>query len=160
MLAPTGACLDLGQGPDEGHVVLADPDGNLLCVLEPGNGFTHGCGLLGELTCEGGREVGLFWAAALGWPLVWDEGAQTAVQSPHGGTKVSWDGPSLESDPGTPRVVHGRHRLRRTLPAGARLAPEVDRLVALGARPLAHAHDRRVELADPDGHVLLVEGAA
>ena len=85
--------LDVGQLPDERHVVLADPEGNELCVIEPGTSFLAGCGFLGELTCEGTRDVGFFWAAALGWPLVWDRGAQTAIQSPRGGTKVSWDGP-------------------------------------------------------------------
>ena len=41
------------------------------------------------------REVGLFWSEALGWPLVWDQNEQTAIQSPHGGTKVAWGGPPL-----------------------------------------------------------------
>lgn len=27
--------LDIGQGPDDEHVVLADPEGNELCVLTP-----------------------------------------------------------------------------------------------------------------------------
>ena len=27
--------IDIGQRPDEGHVVLADPDGNEFCVLSP-----------------------------------------------------------------------------------------------------------------------------
>jgi hypothetical protein len=27
--------LDVGQGPDEPHVVLADPEGNDFCVLSP-----------------------------------------------------------------------------------------------------------------------------
>jgi hypothetical protein len=31
--------LDIGQRPDEGHVVLADPEGNEFCVIEPGNNF-------------------------------------------------------------------------------------------------------------------------
>ena len=29
--------LDVGQRPEEGHVVLADPEGNEFCVIEPGN---------------------------------------------------------------------------------------------------------------------------
>ena len=31
--------LDIGQGPDAEHVVLADPEGNEFCVIEPGNNF-------------------------------------------------------------------------------------------------------------------------
>jgi len=27
--------IDVGQRPEEGHVVLADPDGNEFCVLTP-----------------------------------------------------------------------------------------------------------------------------
>ena len=88
-----GQHLDVGQRPEEGHVVLADPEGNEFCVIEPGNNYLADCGFLGELACDGSREVGQFWSAALGWPLVWDEDQKTAVQSPHGGTKVAWGGP-------------------------------------------------------------------
>ncbi|VTR76874.1 hypothetical protein CHMI_01641 [Cellulomonas hominis] len=89
-LALGGAHLDVGQLPEEGHVVLADPEGDALCVIEPGNTFLAGCGFLGEVACEGSRDVGLFWAEALGWPLVWDHDEETAVQHPRGGTKVAW----------------------------------------------------------------------
>src|SRR5438270_9529102 len=34
--------VDIGQGSDEPHVVLADPEGNELCVIEPGNSFLAG----------------------------------------------------------------------------------------------------------------------
>lgn len=137
--------LDVGQRPDEGHVVLADPEGNELCVIEPGNAFLAGCGFLGELTCDGTREVGLFWSAALGWPLVWDQDRETAIQSPLGGTKVSWGG---EPAPTTPRT--NRQRFELAPVAGDRGA-EVVRLVALGATLLAHA-DGVAVLADPDGN--------
>jgi len=45
--------IDVGQLPDEGHVVLADPEGNGFCVIEPGSSFLDGCGFLGELACDG-----------------------------------------------------------------------------------------------------------
>jgi hypothetical protein len=138
--------LDVGQLPEEGHVVLADPEGNEFCVIEPGNKFLAGCGFLGELACDGTREVGLFWAEALGWPLVWDEDEETAVQSPHGGTKVAWSGPPL-----APKHGRNRQRFRLTL-AGGDLAGQIDRLVALGATRLGSAADGDVELADPDGN--------
>nr|WP_255392579.1 VOC family protein [Kineosporia sp. A_224] len=63
------------------------------------------CGFLGELACDGTRAVGVFWSEALGWPLVWDQDEETAVQSPHGGTKVAWGGP-----PVAPKVVRNRQR--------------------------------------------------
>ena len=97
--------LDVGQRPEEGHVVLADPEGNEFCVIEPGNTFLAGCGFLGELACDGTREVGLFWSEALGWPLVWDQDQETAIQSPHGGTKVAWGGP-----PVAPKMARNRQR--------------------------------------------------
>ena len=62
--------LDVGQAPDAGFGVLADPGGNELCVIEPDNGFLAGTGRLGEVACDGTRDVGLFWREALGWSLV------------------------------------------------------------------------------------------
>ena len=32
-----GSHLDIGQGAEATHVVLADPEGNEFCVIEPGN---------------------------------------------------------------------------------------------------------------------------
>jgi hypothetical protein len=138
--------IDVGQGPDEDFVVLADPGGNELCVIEPGNKYLAGTGYLGEVTCDGTREVGLFWRDALGWPLVWDENEQTAVQSPFGGTKISWDswgGPRIQ-----PR--NGRNRQRFDL-VTADPTSEAERLVSLGATRLTDLADG-VALADPDGN--------
>lgn len=139
--------LDVGQRPEEGHVVLADPEGNELCVIEAGNAYLAGCGFLGEVACEGTRAVGLFWSEALGWPLVWDCGGETAVQSPRGGTKVAWGGA-----PVAPK--RGRNRQRFDLVADGDLGDEVERLLALGATRLASTAHHGVELADPDGNEL------
>jgi hypothetical protein len=140
------AHLDVGQRPEEGHIVLADPEGNPFCVIEPGNSFLAGCGFLGELACEGSREVGLFWSEALGWPLVWDENQETAIQSPHGGTKVAWGGPPL-----APKAGRNRQRFDIT-PADGDQAAFVDRVIALGATRLGVGENGAVELADPDGN--------
>ena len=150
--------IDVGQRPEEGHIVLADPDGNEFCVIEPGNAYLAGCGFFGELACDGTREVGLFWSEALGWPLVWDRGEETAIQSPQGGTKVSWDG-----RPVAPLAVTGRQRFELTVSGGDQRA-EVDRLVSLGATPLGRAGARRGEdgavvLVDPDGNGFSVRGS-
>ena len=147
-----GACrLDVGQRPEEGHVVLGDPEGNEFCVIEPGNAFLAGCGFLGELACDGTREVGLFWSEALGWPLVWDQDQETAIQSPHGGTKVAWGGP-----PVAPKAVRNRQRFELAAADGDQGA-EVDRLVALGATRLEVGEDGTVALADPDGNEFCVK---
>lgn len=136
--------LDVGQRPEEEHVVLADPGGNAFCVIEPGSSFLAGCGFLGELACDGSRDVGVFWSAALDWPLVWDQDEETAIQSPQGGTKVAWGGPPvLPVDPMQPQyfdlvVVEGDP------------AVELDRLVALGATRRNQGGEE-VVLADPDG---------
>jgi hypothetical protein len=145
-----GRHLDVGQLPEEEHVVLADPEGNAFCVIEPGNGFLAGCGHLGEVACDGGREVGVFWSEALGWPLVWDQDDETAIQSPRGGTKVAWGGA-----PDSPETRRDRQRFDL---AAADVPAEVDRLVALGATRLGE-RDGGVELADPGGHEFLVAPA-
>ena len=139
-----GAChLDVGQAPDAGFVVLADPGGNELCVIEPQNRFLAGTGRLGEVTCDGTRAVGLFWSRALDWPLVWDQDEETAVQSPLGGTKVSWGGP-----PVPPKQERNRQRFHlATADPGA----AADRLISLGATRLTDLAEG-VELADPDGN--------
>jgi len=145
-----GRHIDVGQGPDDKHVVLADPGGNELCVIEPDNNYLTGTGYLGEVTCDGTRDVGLFWRDALGWPLVWDHNEQTAVQSPLGGTKISWD--SWAGSPLDPK--NGRNRQRFDL-VTADLISEAERLVWLGATRLSDLPDG-VELADPDSNEFLL----
>lgn len=121
-------------------------------MIEPGNNFLAGCGLLGELACDGTREVGLFWSEALGWPLIWDQNEETAIQSPHGGTKVAWGGP-----PVAPKTVRNRQRFDLAPVDGDQQA-EVDRLVSLGATRLDVDADGAVVLADPDGNEFCVRG--
>lgn len=140
--------LDVGQLPEEKHVVLADPEGNEFCVIEPGSSFLSGCGFLGEVGCDGTRACGRFWSEALGWPLVWDQDEETAVQSPHGGTKIAWGGPPLAPKPG---------RSRQRLELGVTDAQaETDRLLSLGAGWLEPGDDGVVALADPDGNELIL----
>jgi catechol 2,3-dioxygenase-like lactoylglutathione lyase family enzyme len=135
--------LDVGQLPEEDHVVLADPDGNELCVIEAGNNWLAGTGFLGEVACDGTREVGVFWSEALGWPLVHDEDGETAIQHPAGGVKVAWGGPPLNERA-------DRNRMYFVLVADD-LETEVDRLVGLGADVAERAEDE-VRLTDPDGN--------
>ena len=141
-----GRHLDVGQGPDDKFVVLADPGGNELCVIEPGNNYLAGTGYLGEVTCDGTRDVGLFWRDALGWPLVLDENEQTAVQSPLGGTKISWD--SWGGPPIQPKNARNRQRFDLVT---ADPTNEAERLVSLGATHLADRADR-IEMADPNSN--------
>jgi catechol 2,3-dioxygenase-like lactoylglutathione lyase family enzyme len=145
--------IDIGQRPEEGHVVLADPEGNEFCVIEPGNAFLAECGFVGALACDGSQQVGYFYSEALGWPLVWDQDQQTAIRSPHGGPKISWGGPPLP-----PRTQ--KHRLHfdfAPLADGDQHA-EVDRLVSLGATriDIGRGDVSWVAMTDPDGHEFCV----
>jgi predicted enzyme related to lactoylglutathione lyase len=144
--------IDIGQSAGESHVVLADPEGNEFCVLAPGNSFLAGCERLGAINCDGSKQTGYFWSAALGWPLVWDQDEETAVRAPDGtGPLVTWSGPPL-----IPK--HAKNRLYLDLtPTGDRDV-ELERLVALGARNLdiGQHHVDWVVLADPDGNEFCV----
>jgi hypothetical protein len=148
-----GRHLDVGQLPEEGHVVLSDPEGNEMCVIEPGNNFLAGCGFLGELACDGAPEVGQFWSEALGWPLVWDQDQETAIQSPAGGTKISWGGP-----PEKPKTGKDRLHLDVAPPADGDQQAEVARLESLGATriDIGQGEVSWVVMADPGGHEFCV----
>ncbi|MEU8222940.1 VOC family protein [Kribbella sp. NPDC048915] len=142
-----GRHLDVGQLPEEGHIVLADPEGNAFCVIEFGNNFLKDTAFLGELAGDGTRAVGVFWSQALGWPLVWDQDEETAIQAPSGGPKLAWGGPPVE-----PKL--SKNRMHFDLIAGDSVDDEVERLVALGATRLDSGQGcaGAVAMADPDGN--------
>ena len=131
-----------GPLPFGRDLYMADPGGDEFCVIEPGNAYLEGCGFLGEVTCEGTPAAGRFWAAALGWPIVWDRDEQIAIQSPSGGTKIAWDGPA---EPSAPRWHRQHFDLVTT-----DVESETQRLLELGAT-LRPARSGPVTLADPDG---------
>ena len=137
-----------GQPPEEKHVVLADPEGNEFCVIEPGNGFLAECGFIGALTSEGTQEVGYYWSRALGWPLVWDQDQETAIRAPYGGPKIAWGGPPVGQKT-------EKNRLHFDL-APTSAVTRASRSVARLSR--GHPHRRRpgrgrwVAMADPDGN--------
>jgi hypothetical protein len=139
--------LDVGQRPEEGHVVLADPGDNAFCVIGPDSSFLAGCGFLGEVACDGSRDVGRFWSRALGWPLVWDQDEETAIQALEGGPKMAWGGPPLMPKP-------PRNRLHLdVVPAGdGDQQSEVARLESLGARRIdvGQGNVDWVVMSDPD----------
>ena len=145
--------IDVGQGPDDEHVVLADPEGNEFCVIEPGNAFLAGCGRLGSITCDGSRDVGYFWATALGWPLVWDQDEETAIRAPDGtGPFITW-GPPVRA-----KTTKNRLHLEIAAPEGDDQQTEVDRLISLGATrtDIGQGDVDWVVMADPDGNEFCV----
>ena len=148
-----GRHLDIGQLPDEEHVVLADPEGNEFCVIEPGNNFLADCGFIGALNCDGSQEVGYFWSEALGWPLVWDQDEETAIQSPHGGPKITWSGPPVRA-----KTSKNRMHLDVAPPADGDQQAEVERLESLGASriDIGQGDVSWVVMADPGGNEFCV----
>jgi predicted enzyme related to lactoylglutathione lyase len=145
--------IDIGQLPEEEHVVLADPEGNEFCVIEPGNDFLAECGFIGALASDGSQDVSYFWSAALGWPLVWDQDQETAIRSPHGGPKITWGGPPLMPKTGENRL----HYDLAPSPDSGQLS-EIDRLVSLGATriDIGQGDVDWVVMADPDGNAFCV----
>jgi catechol 2,3-dioxygenase-like lactoylglutathione lyase family enzyme len=140
--------IDVGQRPEEGHVVLADPEGNEFCVIEPGNNFLAECGFLGAVACDGSQAVGYFWSQALGWPLVWDQDQETAIRSPHGGPKLTWGGV-----PVSPEAETNRLRFELAPSDGGDPEAEVDRMLSLGASRIdgSRGDVEWVAMVDPDG---------
>jgi predicted enzyme related to lactoylglutathione lyase len=145
--------IDIGQRPEEGQVVLADPEGNEFCVIEPGNNFLADCGFIGALSCDGSQQVGHFWSEALGWPLVWDQDQETAIRSPRGGPKITWGGPPLMA-----KTERNRLHFDLAPPLHGDQQAEVDRLLSLGANwiGIAPCEVGGVEMADPDGNEFCV----
>ncbi|UPK75597.1 VOC family protein [Nocardioidaceae bacterium SCSIO 66511] len=148
-----GRHIDVGQLPEEGHVVLADPEGNEFCVIEAGNNFLADTAFIGALSSDGTQAVGYFWSEALGWPLIWDQDEETGIQSLQGGSKITWGGP-----PVAPK--HGKNRLHLDIApaAGSDQQAEVDRLISLGARrvDIGQGDVSWVVMADPDGNEFCV----
>jgi predicted enzyme related to lactoylglutathione lyase len=153
LVALGGSHIDVGQGPDDDHIVLADPEGNELCLIEPTNNFLATCGRFGSITCDGSREVGYFWSAALGWPLVWDQDDETAIRAPDGtGPMITWGGEVA------PKDRKNRLHLHIAPSAGVDQATEVDRLTSLGAEriDIGQGDVDWVVMRDPDGNEFCV----
>jgi hypothetical protein len=89
--------VDIGQG-DVPWVVLADPEGNEFCVLEPRPAYRD-TGPVAAIVVDSAVAAGLadFWTAASGWRLQHDRNGVVSLRSPSGA------GPYLEflpsSDP-------------------------------------------------------------
>jgi len=137
LLAHGARPIDIGQSPAEDHVVLADPEGNELCIIAPGNNFLAGCPRLGAVNCDGTSALGHFWAEALGWPLVWDQDEETAIRAPDGtGPKITWSGPPL-----MPRTGPERTHFHVAPKSGSTPAAATAHLLRLGAERARHPAD-------------------
>jgi len=145
--------IDIGQG-DVSWVVLADPEGNEFCVVRRGE-FLATTGLLGAIVFEPADPiVGRFWSEATGWPIVYDQGGDTAIREPGG------RGPFVTFGPPPGAVKIGKNRLHLDIapPADGEQDAEVERLDALGARrvDIGQGDVSWVVLADPEGNEFCV----
>ena len=153
-LLDLGATLaDVGQGRVP-WVVLADPEGNELCVLEPRDRYT-GTGPLAAVVVAAADPPALarFWAEAAAWPVVGADDRLAALRHPSG------RGPFLELvRSSAPKVTKNRLHLDLAPHPGDDPAAEVARLLDLGAT-LADVGQGEVSwtvLADPEGNELCV----
>jgi hypothetical protein len=145
---------DIGQGEDVPWVVLADPEGNELCVLDPRDDYAT-TGAVAAIVVDATDPPALarFWSQAAGWPPVGSGERWSSLRS------ASGRGPFLEfvrAD--EPKQVKNRLHLDVAPYPGEDHAAEVARLRVLGATP-ADVGQRGVSwavLADPEGNVFCV----
>jgi hypothetical protein len=145
--------IDIGQGAEADHVVLADPEGNELCIVLRGE-FLADTGFMGAVVFEPANPAtGYFWAEAIGWPVVYDQDGDVAIRVPGGRGPFITFGP-----PGVAKNGKNRVHLDVAPHADGNQAAEVDRLLALGAKriDIGQRDVPWVVLADPDGNELCV----
>jgi predicted enzyme related to lactoylglutathione lyase len=144
---------DIGQG-DVPWVVLADPEGNEFCVLEPRDAYA-GTGPIAAVVTDIADPVAgaAFWALAAGWEPQVSKPQFASLRSPAG------TGPFLEfmrsSDP---KRVKNRLHVDVAPPAGGDTRAEAARLIAAGARPIdvGQGEQTFIVLADPQDNEFCV----
>jgi hypothetical protein len=149
-----GATLaDIGQGQVP-WVVLADPEGNELCVLEPRPVYRD-TGPVAAVVIDSADPVSLarFWSQAAGWPPQRSDEDFAALRS------AGAVGPYLEmlAVPG-PKIVKNRIHLDVAPFADDDHQAEVARLIQAGARPVdvGQGEVPWVVLADNQGNEFCV----
>ncbi|KAA9378208.1 VOC family protein [Microbispora cellulosiformans] len=145
---------DVGQG-DVPWTVLADPEGNVFCVLEPREKYRD-TGPIAAIVvdCADPRAMARFWDEAMDWTLHEVTDDQATLRSAKG------VGPYLEflrTTPG-PKTVWNRVHLDLLPYAGDDQAAEVARLRGLGATltDVGQGDVPWVVLADPEGNEFCV----
>jgi hypothetical protein len=134
--------------------VLADPEGNELCVLEPRPVYA-GIGPIAAVLvdCADPAAMARFWAEAGGWQLCEADDDFASLRSPAGA------GPYLEFlRVPEPKAVKNRAHLDVAAQRSDDRSAEIGRLRALGAAP-ADVHQGEVSwtvLADPEGNEFCV----
>ena len=143
---------DIGQG-EVAWAVLADPEGNELCVLDPRDRYAASP-TVAAVVLDAADPAGLaaFWSEATGWPVVEAQPRYAALRHPDRcGTWLEL----VAVDAGKTR----KHRVHLDLAprAGDDHAVEVARLVQAGARHVdGQARAGWTVLADPEGNEVCV----
>ncbi|MGH9286734.1 MAG: VOC family protein [Acidimicrobiales bacterium] len=153
LLAHGAEPADIGQ-IDVRWVVLADPEGNELCVLDPRDDYAR-AGAVAAIVLDtpDPRALAAFWTETSGWTIVGQGDNYAALARPDG------IGPRLELIQVTdPKVAKNRVHLDVAPFAGDDHAAEVSRIRDLGATPadVGQGEQTWVVLADPDGNEFCV----
>lgn len=145
--------VDIGQGnvPWE---VMADPEGNEFCVLEPREVYLS-AGAVAAIVVDGvdARRMGEFWSQATGWSLHPKPAGEVGLNAPNG------RGPWLEFQNGhEPKTVQNRVHLDVRPYAGDDQQAEVERLAGQGARraDIGQGDVPWEVMADPEGNEFCV----
>jgi hypothetical protein len=146
--------LDIGQGAVP-WVVLADPDGNEFCVLEPRSEYDR-AGAIAAIVVDTPDPTALagFWEAASGFTATAADAHGNVSLRPPGDV-----GPHLELLPtDDPKVVKNRVHLDVAPYAADDQSAEVGRLRALGATDIdiGQGQPTWVVLSDPQGNEFCV----
>ncbi|TDD19361.1 VOC family protein [Nonomuraea diastatica] len=147
---------DVGQG-DVPWTVLADPEGNVFCVLEPRETYRDTGPIAAVVVdCADPRAMARFWDEALDWTLHEVTDDQALMRSAQG------VGPYLKFLRTSGVTVWNRFHLDLLPYRGDRQAAEVARLQALGATPadVGQGDVPWIVLADPEGNEFCVLGPA
>ena len=144
---------DVGQG-DVPWTVLADPEGNVFCVLEPRDVYRDTGPIAAVVVdCADPRAMARFWGEALGWSVHEVTGDHARLRSAEG------TGPYLEFLR-TPGPATGRHRIHLDVAPfpGDDQAAEAARLRAMGATDadVGQGDVSWQVLAVPEGNVFCV----
>jgi predicted enzyme related to lactoylglutathione lyase len=147
--------VDIGQGDAVPWVVLADPEGNELCVLDPRPEYMDTVPVAAiVIDCQDPAAVASFWAEAAGWSKVREGDGWASLRSPLA------KGPYLEFVR-VPDLKTVKNRVHTDVApfVDDDQAAEVERLVGLGARRIDIGQGDAVPwvvLADPEGNEFCV----
>ena len=149
---------DVGQAADVPWVVLADPEGNPFCVLEPRDEYRDvGAIAAVVVAATDGPALREFWTAATGWSVARENERYVDLRDPDDKGPVL----ALVTRPGLDAADHRKNRIHHDAAPREDDDQEVgvQRLLALGATRVDVGQGPEVTwvvLADPEGNEVCV----